>query len=290
MSIIADSDGNFKAFPPVTRIPIFSIIEMPKHLWHILEPIAISLCCPNALNVHLGRLAKHRLDNALVSRLHTARIHRKSFERILFLGDATSTRGRSFIASETGVIMMVMAMDYTGDQNPDIPLFDYHYLVGHPSNVKKITESELTQLKSHIHYNDLLMWVFDTQVAGENTWRYLFDGSILKNIPFFFPLSPPSSAASASWCSFLTSGFSTTLATCHGSWKPLPISLPSQSGWDHKKLASTLKTRRTTTQMPPKNCSQYAKRILFAILSLLGSKVRPFATFGMEKLRSPYVF
>jgi hypothetical protein len=93
MSIIADSDGNFKAFPPVTRIPIFSILDIPKHLWHILEPIAISLCCPNALNVQLDGLTRHRLDNALVSRLCAAQINPKSFERIIFLGDATGTKG-----------------------------------------------------------------------------------------------------------------------------------------------------------------------------------------------------
>ena len=65
--------------------------------------------------------------------------------------------------------MMVMVMDYTGDQDPDIRLFDYHHLVGHPSNVKKVSKSELAQLLSHIHIDDLLVWIFGTQVAGENT-------------------------------------------------------------------------------------------------------------------------
>jgi hypothetical protein len=83
--------------------------------------------------------------------------------------------------------MMVMVMDFTDEQNPDIRLFDYHHLIGHASNVKQVTQSELAQLISHIHYGDLLVWIFGTQVVGGNTWRYLFDGSVPKNVPFFIP-------------------------------------------------------------------------------------------------------
>lgn len=186
-----DKNGNIK-FPAMCRISVISTLDAPKHLWHLLEGIVVGLCSPVQLNVQTGGLAEHCLDSTMVELLQS-NVLPGAHRSILYLGDATGIKGRSFEESKTGLIFMSMIARYIGVKNPTLHLWDWHPMVGHASNIAQVTKAEVAQTKQAIQDTDLVICIFGVTVSATNSWIYLMDSDmgvqlpVLAEIQFFQP-------------------------------------------------------------------------------------------------------